>query len=382
MSELYSKTHPFITSIKQRYPLSKPGSKKDTQHVIIDLKESGITYNVGDCIGIYPINDPFLVLRTLDALKFQGDEIVNDQHGQEITIKDFLTYKANISAFSRKFLSELSNKQIHPEKKSFLENLLAEGNREGIKLYMNNHQLWDALKENPEVKWTPTEIVSLLMPLLPRLYSIASAQEAVGDEVHLTVSNLKYETNELVRHGVCTHYLCDLVPIGQCSVQIYPYPQHHGFTIPENPDAAIIMVGPGTGVAPYRGFLQARAKKGHRGKNWLIFGEWNSTTDFFYEDEWKELQKQIPLKVDTAFSRDQTHKIYVQNRMLDQAQEFYQWLENGAYFYVCGDATRMAKDVEAALHKIIEEQGKKTPEEAKQHIKQLKAEKRYVRDVY
>lgn len=382
MSELYSKTNPFITSIKERYLLAKPGSKKDTQHVVIDLKGSGITYNVGDCIGVYPINDPLLVSQTIDALKFKGDEIVKDSQGKEIEIKDFLTYKANISAFSRKFLSELSSKQIHPEKKSYLENLLAEGNRDGIKLYMNNHQLWDALKENQEVEWTPSEIAALLMPLLPRLYSIASAQETVGDEVHLTVSNLKYETNEVVRHGVCTHYLCDLVPVGQRSVQIYPYPQHHGFTIPENPYAPIIMVGPGTGVAPYRGFLQARAKKGHKGENWLIFGEWNRATDFFYEEEWNELQKQIPLKVDTAFSRDQEHKIYVQTRMLDQAKEFYEWLENGAYFYVCGDASRMAKDVEATLHQIIQEQGNKTPEEVKQYIKQLKAEKRYVRDVY
>lgn len=378
----YSKTHPFVTSIKQRYRLNKIGSKKDTQHIVVDIQGSGIQYSAGDCIGIFPVNDPHLVHRTLHALHFKGDEPIHDAQNQPITVKDFLTYKANITQFSRKFLGELAARQPQQEKKSKLDNLLAEGNREGLKNYLNTHELWDALSENQEISWDPQEIATLMMPLLPRLYSIASAQEAVGDEVHLTVSNLKYETNGHERKGVCTHYLCDLVPLKDKTVQVYPYPQHHGFTIPENPNAPIIMVGPGTGVAPYRGFLQARAKKNHQGKNWLIFGEWNRATDFFYEEEWAEFQKVIPLKIDTAFSRDQEHKVYVQNKMLENAEEFYSWLESGAYLYVCGDASRMAKDVEAALHQIIQEQGRKSPEEVKQYIKELKAEKRYVRDVY
>jgi sulfite reductase (NADPH) flavoprotein alpha-component len=219
------------------------------------------------------------------------------------------------------------------------------------------------------------------MPLLPRLYSIASAQEVVGNEAHLTVANLSYRTNHHIRRGVCTHYLCDLAPLGEKCVPVYHHP-NRGFTLPDDPQAALIMIGPGTGIAPYRGFLQARIAHGHPGRNWLFFGEWNRATDFFYEDEWRAMQNRIPLRIDTAFSRDQEYKIYVQHRMLEQGAELFAWLEEGAYLFVCGDANHMAKDVDGALHQIVEKHGDRTPDDAKAYLKELKAAKRYLRDVY
>lgn len=379
---VYTKERPFLAFIKERYSLCKPYSKKNTQHIVIDIEGSGIKYNVGDCLGVFPTNGLALVDQTLKVLHATGEEIVCDPRSNgHYTLREFLTKKGNITQFSRKLLDLIFTKQTTPSKKQFLSELLADTHKERLKNYMHNHELWDLLSEHAEIHWAPQEICDLMMPLLPRLYSIASAQEWVGNEVHLTVSNLAYLSNHHLRRGVCTHYLSDTVPIEDRSVPIYPHP-HHGFTLPDDPRASLIMIGPGTGVAPYRGFLQARMRLGHTGRNWLFFGEWNRSTDFFYEDEWVQMQKQLHLQIDTAFSRDQAEKIYVQHRMLEKSEEFYRWLEEGAYLYVCGDASHMAKDVDTVLHQIIQVQGKKSPEEAKAYVKSLRSEKRYLRDVY
>jgi len=378
----YSRTNPFIAKVKIRERLSKTGSKKNTHYIALDISGSNIRYDVGDSIGIYPVNDPHLVIWTLRAMDATGHELVTDKQGEnETTLKNFLETKANITEISKKFLIELTKKQTILKKKAVLEILIDESGKEALKEYQSTHELWDTLEENKEAKFEIQELCNLLMPLLPRLYSISSAQNSVGDEVHLTVAMLEYESNQLLRRGVCTHYLCNLAPLNEPSVSIYIQP-HHGFTLPEDNNAPIMMVGPGTGVAPFRAFLQERMHLQATGKNWLIFGEWNQEFDFFYEEYFNELASKNILRLETAFSRDQADKIYVQHRMWENGQEIFDWLENGGYFYVCGDAKRMARDVEAILLQIIEQFGKLDELASKAYLKDLRAQKRYLRDVY
>lgn len=374
----YSRLNPFLASVKERHRLTKPGSGKNTQHVTLDISGSGISYTPGDSLGIYPVNDPHLVEWTLFAMKAKGDESITDKQGETHALRSFLQKKANITEISRKLLTEVSERQNNAEKKVALQHLLSEGQKEALKEYLEVHEVWDLLEEHSEVHFTPQELCSLLMPLLPRLYSISSAQSVVGDEIHLTVAMLEYETNQTQRRGVCTHYVCNLVPLNEKSVPIYIQPQH-GFTVPENTDTSMIMIGPGTGIAPFRAFMQERMAQNAKGKHWLFFGEWNAAYDFFYEPYWRELESQGVLKIDTAFSRDQEMKIYVQHRLWEEAQEIWNWIAQGAIIYVCGDAQHMAKDVDAILHQIVEHFGQT---DAKAFMKQLRQDKRYLRDIY
>ncbi|MBA2726594.1 MAG: sulfite reductase [Parachlamydiaceae bacterium] len=376
------KGNPFLATIKERYRLSKPGSSKLTFHIVLDLQGSGYHYRPGDSIGIYPVNRPELVDLTLDAMRAVGSEIVADKQGEgSYSIVDFLTHKANLSDISRKFLGEIALRQTDPDKKEKLNSLLEEGHKEELKFYLENHEVWDLLLDNSMVVFTPQEIVNLLMPLLPRLYSIASAHKVVGDEVHLTVSRLSYESNNNLRHGICTYYLCDLVELNVPCVPIY-IQEHHGFTIPEDPDCDMIMIGPGTGVAPFKAFMEERVATEATGRNWLFFGECHRAFDYFYEKYWLELEDRGLLQIDAAFSRDQDHKIYVQHLMMEKGAEIFAWLEAGATLFVCGDAHRMAKDVETTLLKIIEQFGDKSPQDAKAYLKLLRTNKRYLRDIY
>jgi sulfite reductase (NADPH) flavoprotein alpha-component len=381
-TSIYHKNNPFLATIKERYSLTLSESKKNTQHVVLDLSGSGLTYEVGDSIGIYPINNKELVDKTLKAMRADGSEMVHNKHsGQTLSLREFLAGKANLTDLSRKLLSILAEKQPNPEKKEGLLSLLAEDGHEKLKTYLEGHELWDALLDNSEVEFPIQDLCNLLMPLLPRLYSISSSMSVVGEEVHLTVGVLKYSSNGHQRVGVCTHFLCDLMPMHEAVVPVY-IQKHHGFTLPPQSEAPIIMIGPGTGVAPFRAFLQERVVHNAQGKNWLFFGECNQATDYYYEQYWKELEKEGKLRLTTAFSRDQEEKIYVQHRMLAQGADFYKWIEQGAYIYVCGDASRMAKDVEATLHEIIRVHGNKDEAEAKALVKKLRTEKRYLRDVY
>lgn len=378
----YSKAHPFLASIKERYSLCQSGSKKNTQHIVLDLKGSGINYDIGDSIAIFPHNDIETVSKTLQGMHATGSETILDRHGEkEWNLRDFLTTQANITEVNRKLFSEICYRQTNLKKKAHLESLQAEDNKEAFKEYLANRYVWDLLFENSEVTFNLQELCNLFMPLLPRFYSIASSKRVVGDEVHLTVALLQYHTNGYRRLGVCTHYLCNLVPMDAPIVPIYIQP-HHGFTIPADDTAPMIMIGPGTGIAPFRAFMQERMAKGSSGANWLFFGEWNRSTDFFYEEFWQDLVNKDKLRLDVAFSRDQDFKIYVQHRMLEKGEEFYRWLEKGAYVYVCGDAKHMAKDVEAALLQIIQTHGKLDDQGAKQYLKKLRGDKRYLRDVY
>lgn len=379
-SNLYTRTNPILVPIKERYSLSKPGSGKTTHHIVLDLAGIDFPYEVGDSIGVYCPNDPHLVTLTLKYLNLSGDEIVTVPRSEEkVTLKRYLSEKGSITDFSKKFLSDIVERQTDPSKKAALESVLAD--KEVIKSYISSRHVWDLLKDNPEVPFTAQELVDRLMPNLPRFYSIASSQASTPDELHLTVILTQYESHGHLRLGVCTHFLCNLAPLHEAVLPIYLQP-HKGFTVPENPQAPIIMIGPGTGIAPFRGFMMERMAKKQPGHNWLFFGEWTREHEYYYQDYWEELVAQKALRVDTAFSRDQDEKIYVQHRMLENSKDFYQWLDQGAIVYVCGDAQYMAKDVDAALHQIVEKEGGMTPDQAKEYVKTLRKEGRYLRDVY
>jgi sulfite reductase (NADPH) flavoprotein alpha-component len=383
MSSIYNKQNPFLASIKERFTLSKPGSQKNTQHLVLDLRGSGICYEVGDSIGIFPQHDPELVDKTLRALKATGKELIlNKQSGELISLVDYLTSKANITDISPKLFREVAARQPDADKKHELEELRQESNREACKAYLQKHEVWDFLLANEEVVFTPQEFADLLMPLLPRFYSISSSQKFVGEEVHLTIAPLEYESNGHKRRGVCTHYICQLVELHAPVIPIFVQ-SSHGFGLPQDLHVPLVMIGPGTGIAPFRAFLQERILHHQsKGKHWLFFGEWNRAYDFFYEEDWQDFGQKGHLRLELAFSRDQEQKVYVQHKMWQRGEEFFQWLEEGAYIYVCGDAQRMAKDVEAMLQSIIQEFGGKEAQAAREYIKQLRQQKRYLRDVY
>lgn len=363
----FDRDHPFFATITERYSLCREGSKKMTMHIVLDISGSGIQYRVGDSIGILPENEQEVVAKTLKAFGLDGEEQVIDKKGRSFSFLAFLQRHANLKTVSKKLAQELSKrsgKELDDSKEA-----------------LSQHEVWDFLLQFPEVRFTAQEACELLMPLLPRFYSIASSQASVGDEIHLTVSHLNYETHGIGRVGVCTHYLCSSAPLGVPVIPIYVHPSHD-FHLPENPGAKVIMIGPGTGVAPFRAFMQERESLGHPGENWLFFGEWTRKGEYFYEEEWTRWEKEGKVRLSLAFSRDQNEKVYVQHLMESSAEELYEWLQQGAYLYVCGDAHRMAKDVETMLHSILVSQGRMDEKTAFEYIKRLRQEKRYLRDVY
>ncbi len=379
---VYNKENPFLASIKDRFSLSRPGSKKNTQHLVLDLAGSGLTYRAGDCLGIFAQHDPLLVEKTINALRVNGREIVSlKQKEKTASLREALTTHLNITEISPRLFREIALRQTNQEKKDFLNVLLEEENLQKKKEYLGQFELWDLLLAHEEVVFTPQEIADFLMPLLPRFYSISSSQKYVGEEVHLTVAQFEFESNGYMRHGVCSHYLSKLVTFHDPVVPVFVHPSHH-FFLPEITDTAMIMIGPGTGVAPFRAFIQDRIFHQSGGKHWLFFGEWNRDFDFFYEEDWKSFGEKTHLILDLAFSRDQKEKVYVQHKMREKGQELFAWLEQGAYLYVCGDAQRMAKDVESTLMSIIAQHSEKGEAGAKEYLKKLRKEKRYLRDVY
>ncbi len=375
-SPLYTRHHPFYSAVKERYSLTRPGSKKDTQHVVLDLTGSDISYEVGDCVGILPVNPPEYVEKTLEAFGTKGDQLLTfRQEPEKISFRHLLENYLNLSSIPKKLIEMIA--AHHPQ----LNELLDHTHKQELKQFQSEREVWDFLYEHRLPEPDPQSLVDILQPLLPRFYSIASHQPSVGNEIHLTVAHLHYLTLGYNRYGVCTHYLCALAPINDWSVPLYLQP-HKGFTLTDNPETDIIMIGPGTGIAPYRGFMQKRVWREDSGRSWLFFGEWHADTEFYYEDFWKPLEQEGKLRISTAFSRDQEHKIYVHHRMLEHADELYRWIENGAVIYVCGDAVHMAKDVEATLLTILTEKGHMKPANAAEYLKLLRHEKRYLRDVY
>ena len=374
---LYSRKNPFPAKLKTNRKLTKEGSAKDTRHFEIVLEGSGLQYEVGDSLGVFPTNNPALVEEILGVLGFTGEEQVSDTAGNPVTIREALTRFYVITEMDKKLLAAIAEKD--PTAAHFLPMVTPEGRAE-LEAYFWGREVIDPLLAHPAAKFTPEEFVKCLRKLQPRLYSIASSQKAHPSEVHLTVAAVRYESNGRKREGVCSTFLSDRA--GEGPAPVFVHTAKH-FRVPEDPATHVIMVGPGTGIAPFMAFLQERKATAATGKNWLFFGDQKAATDFLYREELEAWQKEGVLhKLSTAFSRDQAEKIYVQHRMLEAAEELYAWLEQGAYFYICGDASRMAKDVDTALHKVVETAGGKSPEEAAAYVEELKKSKRYRKDVY
>lgn len=372
----YNKTNPFLARVLCRLPLSSSVSQKNTHHLELCLQGSGIKYEVGDCLAILPSHEADLIEKTLEELRVDRLKKVSYRDNKEIPIIDLISSHIDITSPTKKLLELILQKGTSPHT-SILEKLFAD--ETALKNFIGARHVWQVLKDLQPKGLEVEEIFATLPPLLPRFYSIASSQKTVGDAVHLTVGMVTYELGGNVRQGICTHFLCQQTHVEKVPVYLHP---HRGFTLPKDPATHVIMVGPGTGVAPFRAFMQERIATGATGKNWLFFGERHQATNFLYGDYWKDLENRGLLKLSTAFSRDQEHKIYVQHRMLEESRTLFSWLEEGAYFYVCGDASRMAKDVEAALLQIIEKEGCLSVAEARSYLKRLRSEKRYLRDVY
>lgn len=376
------KSHPAFVHIQERFLLTGETSTKTTFHVSLDLKSSGVRFKVGDSIGVFAENDPILVNHLIAAMHASGEEtIIDPRSQQEFSLRAFLTKKANLSRLTSSFLKLFYEYETLHDKKNHLHHLLQQENKPLLSQYLSSHDPLDLFKEYQEVNVPLQEICSQFGPLLPRFYSVASSQLAQPHQLDLTVALFTFTHSGEQRFGVASHFLCHTAKIKETVVPIYVQPAH-SFTLPSDDSAPIIMVGPGTGIAPFRAFMQERICRGAKGKNWLFFGERNQKTDFFYADYWQQLTKDNLLRLDLAFSRDQPEKIYVQNRMLESAKELWQWLQEGAYFFVCGDAHRMAKDVESALVQIAQTQGSMSEETAKAYVKSLRTQKRYLADVY
>ena len=374
----YSRKNPFPARLLVNRKLTGEGSEKDTRHYEISLKASGLTYEAGDALGIMPTNSPELVDEILRALRFDGEEEVNSPAGDKMPIRLALLRDYQIRAPDREFLNAMAE---HDAADQYLKELISADVRTELDKFLWGREIIDFLLESPGVDFAPEEFVSLLKKLQPRLYSIASSLKAHPEEVHLTVDTVRYEIHGRKRKGVCSNFLAERSG-KDTPIPVFIQPSKH-FRVPQNGDLPMIMVGPGTGIAPFRAFLEERNATGANGRNWLFFGAQKSSCDFFYKEELEAFRCEgVLTRFDTAFSRDQDYKIYVQHRMLENAKELWNWLEQGAHFYVCGDASRMAKDVDQALHEVVKLAGSRSEEAAAEYVQKLKADKRYQRDVY
>ncbi|HEY0947573.1 MAG TPA: sulfite reductase subunit alpha [Opitutaceae bacterium] len=360
----YSRKNPFPATLLTTRTLNGAGSAKQVNHVEFDLAGSGLVYEAGDALGVFPHNCTELVGELLAALGCDGEEAVPAPDGSTTSLRHALTALYDLGKPSAELLA-----------------IYAPGAGGGVATATAHHVI-DAVLARRDVKIAPAEFVRTLKKLQPRLYSISSSPKAHPGQVHLTVGAVRYEANGRRRIGVCSTFLADRCVVSQTRVPVFVH-TNNAFRPPASGDMPMIMVGPGTGIAPFRAFLEERRATGAKGKNWLFFGDQRAATDYLYRDELETMQREGFLtRLDTAFSRDQAEKIYVQQRMLENATELYAWLEAGAHFYVCGDASRMAKDVDAALHQVVERAGGRSPEQAAAYIQSLKAAKRYQRDVY
>ena len=380
---LYSRDFPFPAPILEIRPLTRKDSQKDVRFVSFGLRGSGLKYEVGDALGVYPENCDELVQDILNELQATGDEPTHSPEGRVIPARVALSAAYVVNRVSEEFLEALSGLAANADDRAKLEELAATdaGN------YLEGRDVLDILHDHPSARPTSAShvgfLISKLSPLRPRLYSISSSLRAHPDEVHLTVGMVRYQglTNERMRKGVASTFLGDRAYAGG-KVGVFVQPSH-GFRPPKNGDTPLIMVGPGTGIAPFRAFLEERAATGATGKNWLFFGDQRRETDFLFQSEIEDYQASGVLnKLSLAFSRDQAQKIYVQTRMMEEGAQLWRWLDEGAHFTVCGDASRMAKDVDAALHQIIAQHGGKSDDEAKAYVAQMSKDGRYGRDVY
>lgn len=378
----YTKDNPLPAKLLENRVLNKDGSSKDTRHLVVDIAGSGLTYHVGDSLGIFASNRPQIVEELIELMGFTGNEpVIPQRMTAAISLREALTDKLSLAGPTKKILETFAAKTADPKEQAQLASLLAADAAEAREAFLEQREYIDLIEEFPGVKLGAQELVDHLRRLMPRLYSIASSPVLHPSQVHLTVAPVRYESNGRRRYGVCSTFLADRVTRRKTSIPVFVAESHFG--LPEDSTKDIIMVGPGTGVAPFRAFTQERVATQATGRNWLFFGDQHEATDYLYAEEWKNLLTAGKLaRVDLAFSRDQARKVYVQDRMREAAAELWSWIKGGAHFYVCGDARRMAKDVDLALHQIISEQGGLDVAQAAEYVKLMKKEKRYQRDVY
>jgi sulfite reductase (NADPH) flavoprotein alpha-component len=373
----FTRTNPVFAPLVDKKDLTHKKSTKTTLHLAFSIEGTGIQYEAGDACGVLPQNDTNLVAEILQALRFNGNERVKCGGEEPITLHDALTHHLQITRVNRKMVTDYANLgQCAP-----LLLLLDPKQQPDLDRYIYGRGLIDLLFEYPGVVQSPEELVAMLPKLSPRLYSISSSPLAHAGQIHTTVAVVRFNAHNRERGGVCSTLFADRASLSD-RLPLYIQPNKR-FRLPANPDAPMIMIGPGTGVAPFRAFLHERRAIGASGRNWLFFGERSAETDYLYRDELESMRSDGHLtRLDTAFSRDQQDKVYVQDRMMEQASLFWSWLQDGASVYVCGDASRMAKDVHAALQGIVEKQGCMTAPEVEEYVQALKEEHRYHRDVY
>lgn len=373
VEQSYTKKAPFTATLSAVQKITGRDSVKDIQHVEISLEDSGIQYQVGDALGVWFKNDPAVVAEILELTGADGSASVIVS-GESYPLSDALLSKLELTLSYPGFVVAYQQTIQSEKLKTVVDD------KSALRAYLDERQIIDVIRDHPG-QVSAEVLAGALRPLTPRLYSIASSQAEVEDEVHLTIAHVDYQAFGKRHQGGASGHLCSRLEEGD-TVEVYIEPNNH-FRLPENPETPIIMVGPGTGIAPFRAFLQERDSQEASGENWLFFGNPNFTQDFLYQTEIQGYKKSGLLnKVSLAFSRDQKDKIYVQHRLAEQGEEVYKWLEKGAHFYVCGDATHMAKDVEQALINLVAKYGNKTEEEAKQYVVALRKAKRYQKDVY
>ncbi len=372
----YNRKNPFPAKLLVNRVLTDESSSKETRHYEISIAGSGLSYEAGDALCIVPTNCPELVANIIKAIGCTGDED-EPVNGQLMPLSEALRTHFEIKLPSKELIEELATRSGDQE----LNGLLKADDKEALSDYLWGRDTLDLLLQFPQCEFAAAEFLALLKPLQHRAYSISSSGKMYPDAVHLTVASVRYHSHNRQHKGVCSTFLADLVD-DNTKVHCFFTP-NKVFRVPEDDSLPMVMVGPGTGIAPFRAFLQEREHRKATGKNWLFFGDRNAATDFIYREELETYRQSGLLdRLDLAFSRDQQEKIYVQNRMIENGAELFTWIEQGGYFFVCGDAYKMAKDVDQALHEVIATHGKLSQQQTVDYVNQLKKDKRYVRDVY
>lgn len=374
----YSRTNPFKAEVLENINLNGRGSNKETHHLELSLEGSGLSFEPGDSLGIYPENDPALVNLLLEETNWDPEQLVTvNKKGEVLPLKEALISHFEITTLTKPLLEKAAQLSANEN----LQELLSPGNEDKLKAYLDGRDLLDLVRDFTPWIGSVQEFVSILRKMPSRLYSIASSLTANPDEVHLTIGAVRYEAHGRERKGVCSILAAERLQPGD-TVPVYI--QHNeNFKLPKNSDTPIIMVGPGTGAAPFRSFMQEREEIGAAGKSWMFFGDQHFVTDFLYQTEWQKwLENGVLTKMDVAFSRDTAEKVYVQHRMTEHSQELFKWLEEGAHLYICGDEKHMAHDVHNTLLSIIEKEGGLSREKAEEYLAEMQQQKRYQRDVY
>lgn len=372
----YSKANPYQAEVLENINLNGRGSNKETRHIEFLLDNFGEEYEVGDCLVVLPQNDPALVELLMSTLGWDpSDQIQISEDGDTISLEEALTSYFEITKLTKPLLQNAA---------AYFDNEALEDkvqDSEWIQNYIEGRDFIDLLNDFPPEELEPEDLYQILRKLPPREYSISSSYQSLPDEVHITVGAVRYNTHGRDRSGVCSVQFAERIQPGD-TVPIY-LKRNPNFKFPKDGDTPVIMIGPGTGIAPFRAHMQEREEYGYKGNTWLFFGDQHFTTDFLYQTEWQEWLKDGVLeKMNVAFSRDTDQKVYVQHRIAEHSKEFNEWIEKGASIYICGDEKNMAKDVHQAIRNVLVKEQNLTEEDAESYLKQMKKDKRYQRDVY